>query len=399
MGRIAVHDDPATAAADDIRSLSFRNAKKKYHVGYKTWRAIKTWKTHHWTPSTGGKPVPQNTLDAILESVRVAPHWNTCERAHQLRIRVETCQRVLRSHALNRSTPRLRFAGYQVEDVPPLASARLRRVVALAPAIYSSCDFKTFGVVSGNKDQAERRLCGCQLIDQLTAYATVCLGESHTTELAARTLVTHAQAVRDRFGAKLTGLILTDNALEFGSAAWLEACQRFGLTIRTTKYAHPWSNGKAEALNKTLKFQCFPAILTGAFYSIPSIEQALKGWLLWYNEKRMHTGRINKGLPPAVLWDLWQKTSGTPWDKLISLNIIRPEDLPFCRILGCDQRGEKLAPRPLHDPRGVPYAIVIDRSDAESRFQPLTSREASAKIRYYAVESSRRPRSNVILKR
>ena len=29
---------------------------------------------------------------------------------------------------------------------------------------------------------------------------------------------------------------------------------------RTIRSAHPWSNGKVEALNRVLKYQCFPAI-------------------------------------------------------------------------------------------------------------------------------------------
>jgi transposase InsO family protein len=46
--------------------------------------------------------------------------------------------------------------------------------------------------------------------------------------------------------------VLTDNARPYDSHRWLETCAEIGIEHRYTRPYSPWTNGKAEALIKTL---------------------------------------------------------------------------------------------------------------------------------------------------
>jgi transposase InsO family protein len=87
--------------------------------------------------------------------------------------------------------------------------------------------------------------------------------------------------------------VLTDNAKAYHSQRWREVCAELGIARRYTRRYSPWTNGKAEALVKTL-------LNEWAYrFAYPSSEhrsRALAGFLRWYNRRRPH-GSLG-GRPP-----------------------------------------------------------------------------------------------------
>ncbi len=79
--------------------------------------------------------------------------------------------------------------------------------------------------------------------------------------------------------------VLTDNAKSYHSHLWRDTCAELGIGRRYTRPYSPWTNGKAEALVKTLLREWayrFP-YPTSAYRA-----RALPGYLRWYNRRRPH---------------------------------------------------------------------------------------------------------------
>jgi len=78
---------------------------------------------------------------------------------------------------------------------------------------------------------------------------------------------------------------LTDNAKAYHSQRWRECCAELGVARRYTRPYAPWTNGKAEALIKTL-------LREWAYrFTYPTSEhrgRALPSYLRWYNRRRPH---------------------------------------------------------------------------------------------------------------
>jgi transposase InsO family protein len=79
--------------------------------------------------------------------------------------------------------------------------------------------------------------------------------------------------------------VLSDNAKAYHSHLWRETCAELGIARRYTRPYSPWTNGKAEALIKTLLREwCYRF----AFPSSAHRARALPGYLRWYNRRRPH---------------------------------------------------------------------------------------------------------------
>lgn len=79
--------------------------------------------------------------------------------------------------------------------------------------------------------------------------------------------------------------VLTDNAKPYHSHRWRDGCAELGVQRRYTRPYSPWTNGKAEALIKTL-------LREWAYrFAYPTSEhrgRALGGFIRWYNRRRPH---------------------------------------------------------------------------------------------------------------
>ena len=87
--------------------------------------------------------------------------------------------------------------------------------------------------------------------------------------------------------------VLSDNAKAYHAHLWRDACTTLAIGRRYTRPYSPWTNGKAEALIKTL-------LREWAYrFSYPTSAhraQALPGFLRWYNRRRPHSSL--GGRPP-----------------------------------------------------------------------------------------------------
>ena len=87
--------------------------------------------------------------------------------------------------------------------------------------------------------------------------------------------------------------VLSDNAKAYHGRYWQAACAELGIRRRYTKPYSPWTNGKAEALIKTMlrewAYRC-------AYPTSSHRARALSGYLRWYNNHRPH-GSL-KAQPP-----------------------------------------------------------------------------------------------------
>ena len=87
--------------------------------------------------------------------------------------------------------------------------------------------------------------------------------------------------------------VLSDNAKAYHSHLWRDTCAQLGIQRRYTRPYTPRTNGKAEALIKTM-------LREWAYrYAYPTSHhrtRALSGWIRWYNQRRPH-GSLG-GKPP-----------------------------------------------------------------------------------------------------
>ena len=85
--------------------------------------------------------------------------------------------------------------------------------------------------------------------------------------------------------------VLTDNAKAYHSHHWRDACAALEIERRYTRPYSPWTNGKAEALIKTLLREWAYRF---AYPTSSHRSRALTGFIRWYNRRRPHgslTGR------------------------------------------------------------------------------------------------------------
>jgi transposase InsO family protein len=87
--------------------------------------------------------------------------------------------------------------------------------------------------------------------------------------------------------------VLSDNGNGYRSRHWREACTELGIQRRYTRSRRPQTNGKAEALVKTLLREWAYRF---AYPSSAHRARALPGYLRWYNQHRPHSSL--GGRPP-----------------------------------------------------------------------------------------------------
>ena len=240
--------------------------------------------------------------------------------------------------------------------------------MATYPGSLTHIDYKTFGYLRpprGAGQRPSRRLGGYIIIDSLTSFAALHLSSTDDAEAAVAAL----EHYMSQAPFTPSGILLSDNAKAFLSEAFIQATMMFGLIQRTTKPAHPWSNGKAEAMNRTLKYQCFPAV-AGNIQKWEDAVQLVQVWMTFYNTQRAHSGHINRGLPPIAFYELYTKTPGDHLDRLLAMGILKPGPDWRIRLMGradADKCGAPLPGQeiPVSESGELPYALICDRRGTE----------------------------------
>ncbi len=80
--------------------------------------------------------------------------------------------------------------------------------------------------------------------------------------------------------------VLSDNGNGYRSRLWRATCAELGIARRYTRPRRPQTNGKAEALIKTLQREWAYRF---AYHSSAHRARALSGYLRWYNRHRPHS--------------------------------------------------------------------------------------------------------------
>ena len=89
--------------------------------------------------------------------------------------------------------------------------------------------------------------------------------------------------------------VLSDNGNGYRSFAWRDTCAELGIAPRYTRPRRPQTNGKAEALVKTLQREWAYRF---AYPTSSHRARALAGYLRWYNRHRPHSSL--GGQPPIA---------------------------------------------------------------------------------------------------
>ena len=106
-----------------------------------------------------------------------------------------------------------------------------------------------------------------------------------------------------------TEIYYTDNGGEYKgnkSHAFVASCARLGIEQRFTKPYHPWTNGKAERVIKTLMNEWFKPN-QDKFTSLDDMKQSLYQYVDFYNHQRPHQSLKNL-TPTQRLAQYYQKS-------------------------------------------------------------------------------------------
>ena len=101
----------------------------------------------------------------------------------------------------------------------------------------------------------------------------------------------------------------TDNGSEYKgntTHALVATCARLGIQQKYTKPNHPWTNGKAERVIKTITEQWFNKN-RDQFTSLETMKKSLYEYVDWYNHERPHQG-INNLTPIQRLTQYYQQS-------------------------------------------------------------------------------------------
>ncbi len=123
------------------------------------------------------------------------------------------------------------------------------------------------------------------------AYAEICPDEKAATAIG---VLQRATAWFADHGVTIEG-VLSDNGSAYRSYAWRDACVDLGITPKRTRPYRPQTNGKIERFHRTLADGWTYARL---YDSTAQRDDALPGWLHFYNHHRAHSAIGGK--PPIT---------------------------------------------------------------------------------------------------
>jgi len=214
---------------------------------------------------------------------------------------------VMQRHGLNKRKDRLEWVRkLHGEVVRPsdLETARQkakhRHIQAEKPGELVCTDLFYVGCLKGVGRIYQMTAC-----DAATSFGWAKLYTDKSAE-AACDFLDHLQ--RASHGVRIQAL-LTDNGKEF-TTHWQSKDHRFeralqdrGIQHRYTRVRHPWTNGFAERLNRTLLEEFYQVALRKRIYrTLEELQLDLDQFLAFYNFNRPHQGYRVKGRCPGDLF-------------------------------------------------------------------------------------------------
>ncbi len=96
--------------------------------------------------------------------------------------------------------------------------------------------------------------------------------------------------------------ISTDNGNEFRARLFTDTLESLDIEHRFIRAGRPQSNGKVERVQGTILEECYqPALIGYITPSITGLRRDLNNYLNYYNYRRPHRGKWNKGKPPTQI--------------------------------------------------------------------------------------------------
>jgi transposase InsO family protein len=96
--------------------------------------------------------------------------------------------------------------------------------------------------------------------------------------------------------------VTTDNGNEFRAQLFRDTIAGLGVDHRFIRAGRPQSNGKVERVQGTMIQELYqPTLINYVTPSITGLRRDLDAYLEYYNHKRRHRGRWNKGATPATI--------------------------------------------------------------------------------------------------
>ncbi len=251
---------------------------------------------------------PLNVEGQVLAMAEQFPSYGPQRIAHLLRrqgvaIGKTAVYGVMKRNGLNRRKDRLewiRKLSGEIVTKSELETARQRsksrHIQADDPGELVCIDTFYIGCLKGVGRIYQMTAC-----DAATSFAWAKL----YTDKSARSAVDFMEHLLARTDGVDVKAVLTDNGKEF-TTHWASKKHRFenalknkGIKHRYTKVKHPWTNGFAERLNRTILEEFYQVALRKKRYlGINDLQVDLDGFIEFYNFKRPHQGyRLNGSIP------------------------------------------------------------------------------------------------------
>ena len=283
VGLILSGDSPRAAAAACGASRA---------TGYRLWRR---YQEGGWAALTDRPPVPScqprrlpRELEQRILAARACAQAGPLIIAGQLGLPASTVWKVLRRYGVSR----LRLP----------AREPVRRYERSRPGELVHVDIKKLGrfwtlgkrVLGSDVGNRSRRAGWQYLHLAIDDHSRIAYCELLPSESPADCIAFLRRATswyRER--GVTVERVLSDNGNGYRSRAWADACRELGVDRRYTRPRRPQTNGKAEALVKTLLREWAYRF---AYPSSVHRARALPGYLRWYNQHRPHSSLGGK--PP-----------------------------------------------------------------------------------------------------
>jgi transposase InsO family protein len=214
---------------------------------------------------------------------------------------------VMKRYRLNKRKDRLEWVRKLHGEVVQLSDletarqkAKHRHIQAEIPGELVCLDLFYVGCLKGVGRIYQMTAC-----DAATSYGWAKLYTDKSAE-AACDFLDHLQEASH--GVNLQAL-LTDNGKEF-TTHWGSKDHRFeralahqGIQHRYTQVRHPWTNGFAERLNRTILEEFYQVVLRKRIYlTLDELQRDLNGFIAFYNFNRPHQGYRVKGRCPGDMF-------------------------------------------------------------------------------------------------
>jgi transposase InsO family protein len=207
--------------------------------------------------------------------------------------------KVLCRHGLNTRSKRLGLiAGYAAPYEPPREPEPERHIEVSRPGELVGIDCFYVGRLKGT----EGAIWQLSAIDVASSYAwaeLVICRQGNPTAVQTSRLAQRVARELKAAGWKLER-VLSDNGNEFRGVQFPATIARLGARHSRIHAGRPQTNGHVEALHKTILDECWrPAFARYIYPRFTGLRRELDTYLRYYNNDRVHHGRLTRGRIPA----------------------------------------------------------------------------------------------------